>query len=131
MDRIDVSLVPLKVVAIGEGLGDEAILVGYIENLIGGETRRLTRPQIGEDDSRVLLTGIRFKAGGVFVFPSIRLSRLIQTIAASIKEPAMVDAPQPPVLQTPIAQVGASMGAVEIQHAWMSLLVAEQDQLLA
>jgi hypothetical protein len=48
-----------------------------------------------------------------------------------IVEPAVVEAPQPAVLETPVAQVGASVGAVNAQQAGPPLIVAKHDEVLA
>src|SRR5689334_3521604 len=60
-----------------------------------------------------------------------RLGRSFQAAAVHVVEPAVVYAAEPAVLESPIAEVGGSVRAVEIQQADATLLVAEHDQVLA
>jgi hypothetical protein len=62
---------------------------------------------------------------------SPRLPWLFQTTTLNIIQPAVIDAPQPSILNAPITQVRAPVRTVEAQESRTPLIVAEKHKLLA
>jgi hypothetical protein len=90
--KIDIPFVRLKVVAFVKQLDDVEMIFGYGEKLKIGKQRRFSRTHIGKDDTCTLHTGIGRLADGLFVLPSSRLPRLIETPTVNVINPTMVDA---------------------------------------
>ncbi len=104
MDRVNVALVALKVVAVHVRLGAGPALVGRREELVVGEEGRLAGAEVGQDHAAGLAAWVRGVADAFVEGPALslpkdaagRLAGLLQAAAADVVEPAVVDAPQPP-----------------------------------
>src|SRR4051812_46007881 len=59
------------------------------------------------------------------------LARLLEATAADVVEPAVIDAAEAAILQPAVAQVRSAMRAVQADQARPSLIVPEQNQVLA
>jgi hypothetical protein len=68
----------------------------------------------------------------MFAPPSaVRLSRLVQTVAVDVEQPAVIDAPQPTVFNATVAEVRAPVRAIKTEETHASFVVAEQDKVFA
>src|SRR5215471_2332782 len=110
-------------------LGDEAVIVGYIQKFIIWQKRRLARSNISQDNAAQFMTWERRLAIIVTVLAAIRFARLFENLTIHVVKPAVIDAAQAAVFQSAIAQIHAAMAAVTIEHADPSLLVAKDNQL--
>jgi hypothetical protein len=131
VQKVDVSLVSLEVIAVAENFGGENMVFGSRKTFKAGEHRRLSGTHIGKDDAGPLLARIGWMTDRASVRVPAGFSRLIETAAAQIVEPAVIDAPEASVLHPPVAQVSAAMRAMEAQQAGPSRLVTKEDQFLA
>jgi hypothetical protein len=115
MDRINVPLVPLKVVALGKDLGDKPISVRHSKDLIGGEKRRLSWAEVGKDEPSLFQAGIGAKFDGILVPASVWLAGHIEASSMDIKQPSVVDAPYPTIFQAAVTQVRPPVRTVNLQ----------------
>src|SRR5262249_15950934 len=131
MNRIDVALVGLEVIALMKNLLSGKIGRGCSEKIIVGKQRGLSRFHVREDDSCSFLTRIGKVLYRIAVLAATGLAGLLQTAAADIIKPTMIQAAQSAVFDSPIAQVCSSVRAVNSQKSDPRLIVAEQDQIFA
>ena len=72
--------------------------------------------------------------GGLPNAAAIDLSQfagLFDASTVNVVEPAVIEAPQAAILDTPIAQIGSAVGAMNAEQARPILLIAKQHQVLA
>src|SRR5215510_6523211 len=131
MNRIDIALVGLEVIALVKDLFNADMARGGFEKLIVGKQRRLSWSHIREDDSCSFLTRIGKVLYRIPMLAATGLAGLLQTAAANIVEPTMIEATQSAVFDSPVAQVCSSVRAVNSQKSDLPLIVAEQDQIFA
>jgi hypothetical protein len=75
----------------------------------------------------MLLTGIRRLADRIAVFSSRDFTRLVETAAANIEKPAMIDASKSAVLESAVTQIGAPVRSMDIQKSRLAAWLAEQN----
>src|SRR5262249_27206895 len=86
---------------------------------------------VREDDSCSFLTRIGKVLYRIPVLAATGLPRLLETAAADIIEPTVIEAAQSAIFDSPVAQVCSSVRAVNSQKSDPRLIVAEQDQIFA
>jgi hypothetical protein len=125
MDRIDIAFVGLKIIALVVVLDSEDVIFPCGEKLVVGKKRRTAGTQVGEDHTRGLAKRIGGMANLIFMLASPGFAWLVQTAAADIVEPSMIDAPETAVLQAAVAQIGAAVRAVEAKEPGLSGFIAK------
>src|SRR5438270_710927 len=115
MNGIDIAFVRLLVIAIVKDLGGIKMIRRGIEKIVIGQQRQLPRSHIGKDRSRLFRARIGTMANLVAMFTAPRLARLFETSAANVVEPAVIEASQTAVLDPPITEIRATMGAMNPQ----------------
>jgi hypothetical protein len=131
MNRIDIALVGLQVVALVKDFFNTNLVCRCSEKIIVGKQRRLSWSHVREDDSRSFLTRIGKVLYRIPMLAAAGLPGLLQTAAADIVEPTMIEAAQSAIFGSPVAQVCSSVGAVNAQKSDAPLIVAEQDEIFA
>ena len=129
--RIDVALVGLQVIALVINFVNAEVAWRLIQKFIIGQQRRFARSHVSENYAALFLARIGEMTDRIAIGATARFARLLQTAAANIVEPTMVETTQPAVLDAAITQVRATMGAMQTEQANPSLIVAKQSQLLA
>src|SRR5262245_53213960 len=129
MNRIDVALVGLEVIALMKNLFSAHIVRGCSEKIIVGKQRGLSRFHVREDDSCSFLTRIGKVLYRIAVLAASGLAGLLETAAADIIKPTMIEAAQSPVFDSPVAQVCYSVRAVISQKSDPPFIVDEPDQI--
>jgi hypothetical protein len=129
--RVDIPLVRLKVIAFVKNLRDVKMVERRVEKFIRREQWRLSGSHVTEDNSASFRTGIREVFDRVTMVAAPRLTRLLQTTSLDVIQPAMIEAAEPAVLDSAIAQICSPMRAMQRQEPKTALIVAEQHQLLA
>jgi len=94
-------------------------------NLDSRQQRRLARTHVGEYDPANFVTRISQVADFLPVGAASGLPRLLEYSAAHIVEPAVIQASEPAVFDSAVAQIGAAMRAMQADQADPSLIVAE------
>jgi hypothetical protein len=84
MNRIDVSLVGLEIVALMKNLRHVEMIRISFEKFIVRHQRRLPRPHIGENDSTCFLARISKMTNGIATLAAARLARLFETASVNI-----------------------------------------------
>jgi hypothetical protein len=131
VDRIDVSFVALQVVATFVKFDHRPVLSRHGEKFIIRQQRRIAGPQVSENYSAGLFAGIGSMANRISMLAAPRLPRLLQTTTFNIVEPTVIEAPESPVLDSPVTEIRSSVGTVQSEQPWTAMIVAEQNQLLA
>src|SRR5262245_19801299 len=131
MNRIDVALVGLEVIALMKNLFSAHIVRGCSEKIIVGKQRGLSWSHVREDDSCSLLTRIGKVLYRIAVLAATGLAGLLETASGDIVEPTMIEAAQSAIFDSPVAQVCSSVRAVNSQKSHPRLMFAEQDQIFA
>src|SRR5262249_55628250 len=129
MNRIDIALVRLEVIALVKDLFNADMARGGFKKIIVGKQRQLSWSHIREDDSCSFLTRIGKVLYRIPVLAATGLAGLLETAAADIIKPTMIEAAQSPVFDSPVAQVCSSVRAVNSQKSDPPFIVAEQDQI--
>ena len=112
VNRIDVPLVGLEVIALVKDLFNADMLSGCFEKIIVGKQRRCSWSHISEDDSSSLLTRIGKLPDRIPVLAATGFPGLLQAPAANIVEPTMIETTQPAIFDSSVAQVCSSVRAV-------------------
>ena len=131
VEDVDVALVALEVVALAVELGGRHLIVRHRQPVVGRKERRLARAHVREDDPALFAARVGGLTDGVAVLPAVGFSRLVQASPFDVVEPAVIDAAEAAVLQAAIAQVRATVGAVDAQQPRPALVVPEHDKILA
>src|SRR5262249_39724564 len=131
MNRIDIALVGLQVVALVKDFFNTDVVCRCSEKIIVGKQRRLSWSHVREDDSRSFLTRIGKVVYRIPMLAAAGLPGLLQTAAADIIKPTMIQTAQSAVFDSPVAQVRSSVRAVNSQKSDPPFIVAEQDQIFA
>jgi hypothetical protein len=129
VNRIDVALIGLQVIALMKDLVDVEMVSGRVKKVIIGKQRRLSRSHIGENHASCFLAGISRMANCVPMLAAARLSRLLQAAPFNVIEPAMIKTPEAAVFDPSIAQVRSPVRAVNPQKPGSPVIIAEQYQL--
>ena len=130
MDRVDIALVPLQVVALAVDLGDEPVLVRDDHELVLRQRRGRVGAHVREQQAPGLPDGVGQVADLVGEPAARGLAGLLQAAPLHIVEPAVVEATETAVLDSPVAEVCRAVGAVDAQQTGASLRVAEERQVL-
>src|SRR5258705_11516652 len=118
VNRIDIAFVGMQVMAGLQIFRDRALLLRNREKLVVRQERRLAVTHIGEDHSSSFLTRICFVTNRIpKILSSSGLSGHVDDLAVNVIQPAVIDASEPAVLDTPIAKIGASVRAVKSEQA--------------
>ena len=91
--RVDAALVALQIIALGMHLGDVAIVVPAVQELVVGEKRRLTRAEVSEDDVPNFVAGVCQLANLVFELTAYWLARLLVNIDSIAMVNILADRP--------------------------------------
>src|SRR6266508_5257205 len=114
VNRIDIAFVGLQVVAGLQIFCDGALLLRNREKLVVRQEWRFAGAHIGEDHSSSFLTRICFVTNRIpKILSSRRLSGHVDDLAVNVVQPAVIDASEPTILDAPVAEIGASVGAVK------------------
>ena len=131
MRGIDLALERLQVVAVALDEADLDLVLGHVEDLEGGQRRRLgARAHVDPHHAGALdrLVGpclhLLLEAGR-------RQARHVQAVAGNVELPAVIDAAQTAFLVAPQEQRRAAVRAAMVHHADPAFAVAKGDQLLA
>jgi len=84
MNRIDVSLVGLEIVALMEDLRNVKMIGISFEKFIVRHQRRFSRSHVGEDHSAYFLARIRKMTNGITMLATAGLSWLFETASVNI-----------------------------------------------
>ncbi len=131
MNWIYVALVGLQITALMKDLCDVEMIGRRFEKFIIRKQRGLAGSHVGENHSSCFLAGICWMANRVPVLSAPRLSRLLQTATFNIIEPAVIETSQPAILNSPVAEICSSVGAVDPQKPRAPLVVTEQNQFFS
>src|SRR4051812_28098491 len=128
---IEITFIPVRVVALANNAGDLAVFVGSRKEVETRQEGRITRAHISQDHA----AGLDTRIGGM-PYPLVeaapgRLTWLLQTATSAVEEPTMVEAAEPAVLEATVAQVGAPVRAMNPEESGLAVLVAEEHQILA
>jgi hypothetical protein len=115
MREVDVAFVGLEEVAFVEELDREALRLRRHQKLVIRKQRRLSGPEIGKDGPCLLYARIGRMANLITVSAPTGLARLIETAPANVIEPTMIETAEPSIFQSPVAQISATMRAVETE----------------
>jgi hypothetical protein len=130
MDRVDIPLVPLQIIAAMEDLVDESRSLGNAHELVIRQQGRLSGAQIGEDDPARFPAGIGWLANLAEDVLAPGVPGPLETLAMNVVQPAVVDAPQTTILDSSVAEICAAVTAVEFEKAGAALIISKEDQLL-
>src|SRR5262245_22382097 len=131
MARIEIAFIGLKVIARVKNFRHQQMVPRCAEGLVIWQQRSIARSEIGEYDAGAFLA----KVGGMMhllakTFAGC-LAGLLEAIAMTIVEPAMIEAAQAAIFDTAVTQIGAPMGAVQSEETKRAVIGAEQDQIFA
>jgi hypothetical protein len=84
MNRIDVSLVGLEIVALMKDLRNVEMIRISFEKFIIGKQRRCARSHVGEDHPAYFLARIRKMTDRISMLATARLARLFETASVNI-----------------------------------------------
>jgi hypothetical protein len=129
MDRIYVSLIGLQVIAVMKDLPDVEMVRGCFKKGIIGKQGRLPRSHVAKNHSPCFLARIGEMANIVPMLAAAGLSRLLQAATANVIEPTVIKTPQSAILDSAVAEVRSSVGAMNPQKPRAPLIVAEQNQI--
>jgi hypothetical protein len=125
VDRVYVTLVCLKVIALVKDLSDVETISGCFEKFIIGKQWSFPRSHISENHPSGFFTGIRPMTDIVPMFAAAGLSGLLQTAPFNIVKPTMVKAPESANFNSPVAKICSSVGTMNSQKPRAALVVAE------
>ena len=129
--RIDADFECLQPVAADVALECEGVAVGRDETVDFREGRRFAFAEIGPENAALLDDRIGALLDAAAEFGILRLRRRLQALAGGVKQPAMKGATQPAVLEPAESKVGAAVGAVALDQAVASSLIAKQHEIFA
>src|SRR5207237_8350043 len=102
-----------------------------VEELVGGELRRLAGAQVGEDDAGRFVAWIGPLADTLVEAAAGRFAGLLEAAPTDVVEPAVIEAAEPAILDSSVAQVGAAMRAVQTEQAGPPGLITKEGEFLA
>ena len=112
VDRIDVALIALEVVASLKDFGNGPVFSRHGEKFIIRQQWRIARPHVSENHPAGFLARMGAMADLIFVGAAAGLAGLIEDPPADVVKPAVIEAAQPAVFDASVTQVGAAMRAV-------------------
>src|SRR5438067_11727294 len=105
IDRINVSLVALQVVAIMENLYNRSVFFRRGEEFVIGQQRQLSKTHVHDNDSTRLLAKISEIADFMPISSSTRFTGLFENLAANVVEPTMINTSEPAIFDSPVTQI--------------------------
>src|ERR1700752_1130659 len=118
VNRIDIAFVGLEVIAGLQIFRDRALLFRNRKKLVVRQERWLAVTHISENHSSSLLTRICFVTNRIpNILSSSGLSGHVDDLTVNVIQPAMIDASEPANLDTPVAEIGAPVGAMKSEQA--------------
>ncbi len=131
MRGIDADLQRLQPVAVDQALEGEGMRAGREKAVEVGEGGRFAFAEIGEDDAVLHHHRIGALAHPLAEHAAFGFGGSFQAPAVDVEQPAMEQATQAAVLEPAVGEIGAAMGAVAVEQAVATALVAEQHEVLA
>ena len=131
MRGVDLALDRLQVVAIALDHADVDLVFRRIEDLEGGQRRRLARAHVDPDHAGALDRLVGLGMDLVLEVLLRRHARHVDALARRVELPAVIEAAQAAFLVAAEEQRGAAVRAAMVDHADPAGAVAEGDQLLA
>src|SRR5688572_5883170 len=131
VDGVDVSFIPLEIVAAVEDLRHRSLRLRHGEKFVIRQQGWFTGAHISKNDSAHFLARVRKMADRISLRAAAGLAGLLDHATANVVQPAMIQASQTAVLDPAIAQVGAAMRTMEPQQSRPALVITKEDKLFA
>ena len=103
MTRVLTAFEAVQVIRVLEHLANKPLLLGRNQGFEFGKERRVPRTHISENNSASFAAGIGQVTDLCVKIAAGRFPRLLKAASVDVKEPAVVNAPQPAVFDSPVS----------------------------
>src|SRR5215475_12971538 len=129
MNRIDADFERLEPVAVDHALECERVAEWRDKAIEMREGRRLTRSEIGKQNTALLDHRIRFLFDVGAKLTVVGLSRRLETFAMYVKQPAVKRATQSAVFKPAISEIGAAVRTAAADETVAPAVITEDHQI--